>query len=57
MKYVIVSESNTIETTLMFEQAVNEKIEAGYRPLGGIAAIYSPEETRVTFYQAMFKEQ
>ncbi|MBU2036884.1 DUF1737 domain-containing protein [Patescibacteria group bacterium] len=56
MKYVVVSASTLIGMGLVFEQAVNEKIEAGYKPIGGIAVVHTSEEARVTFYQAMIKD-
>lgn len=56
MKYVVVSASTLIGMSLAFEEAVNEKIKAGYEPIGGVAVACDFQNKTLIFYQAMVKD-
>jgi Domain of unknown function (DUF1737) len=54
MEYKVIEAKD--ESTIL-QEAVNQHIQEGWAPIGGVAVVYSPDSLDWWFYQAMIKKR
>jgi hypothetical protein len=53
VQYIVVE---VREDVIAFQTTVNERIQDGWQPQGGMAVVYAPDTLEWWFYQAMIRK-